>query len=45
MLGDLIATVDFQSRTPIRSWHGKIMGYPHMEVSGRELWEIGLLKD
>ncbi len=43
--GILILSVDTRKITDANPFMSELLGYPHQELLGKELWEIGLLKD
>src|ERR1043165_3689564 len=43
--GILILDPDTRKITDANPFMAELLGYPHEELLGKELWEIGLLKD
>src|SRR6187402_3327676 len=43
--GILILDPDTRKITDANPFMTELLGYPHQELVGKELWEIGLLKD
>src|ERR1044071_6397088 len=43
--GILIMDPDTRKITDANPFMSELLGYPHEELVGKELWEIGLLKD
>ena len=43
--GILIVDPDTRKITDANPFMSELLGYPHEELLGKELWEIGLLKD